>query len=260
MLELIDVGCCTSEHPVPILFVHGFFHGAWCWAEHFLDYFADRGFRAAAVSLRGHGSSPARERARPRIADYASDVDEAITRIGTAPILVGHSMGGFVVQKYLEDHTLPAAVLLASAPPRTVWRSAPRLMAKHPWLTIRTNLFGSRPVLVDTPQLAREHLFCSDTPASIVNACTARIQQESKRAQWDMLVLDRIRLSRISTPVFVVGAEHDGLITRSQVCDTAQAYHTTAHIVPGVGHNVMLEAGWRSAAEPIITWLAPLQL
>ena len=31
--------------------------GAWCWAEHFLDFFADRGFDAYALSLRGHGRS-----------------------------------------------------------------------------------------------------------------------------------------------------------------------------------------------------------
>jgi pimeloyl-ACP methyl ester carboxylesterase len=249
MLELIDVGHCTSEHPVPILFVHGLFHGAWCWAEHFLGYFVDSDFRAAAVSLRGHGSSPAGSGARPRIADYVCDVDNAISRIGTAPILVGQSLGGFVVQKYLEDRTLPEAALLASAPPRTVWRSAPRLLVKHPWLTLRMNLTGSRPVLVGTAQLVREHLFCSATPDSIVNACTALIQPENPWIQWDMSALNRIRPDRVSTPMLVVGAERDGLITPSQVRDTAQAYRTTAQIARGMGHNVMLEPGWRPFAE-----------
>jgi len=57
MLELIDRGECTDAHPVPLLFVHGAWHAAWCWDEHFLGFFADRGFRAVAVSLRGHGAS-----------------------------------------------------------------------------------------------------------------------------------------------------------------------------------------------------------
>src|SRR5215813_5709991 len=58
MLEVIDKGSCTEAHPVPLLFVHGGWHGAWCWDDHFLDFFADAGYRAVALSLRGHGASP----------------------------------------------------------------------------------------------------------------------------------------------------------------------------------------------------------
>jgi pimeloyl-ACP methyl ester carboxylesterase len=47
-----------SDRPTPLLFVHGAWHGAWCWDEYFLDFFAGRGYRALAVSLRGHGNSP----------------------------------------------------------------------------------------------------------------------------------------------------------------------------------------------------------
>ena len=62
MLEVIDKGSCSEAHQVPLLFVHGAWHAAWCWDEHFFDYFADKGYRALAVSLRGHGGSPARQR------------------------------------------------------------------------------------------------------------------------------------------------------------------------------------------------------
>ena len=58
ILEVIDEGECTDAHPVPLLFVHGGAHAAWCWAEHFLNAFAANGYRALAVSLRGHGASP----------------------------------------------------------------------------------------------------------------------------------------------------------------------------------------------------------
>ena len=52
-------GAAGADHPVPLLFVHGAWHAAWCWDEHFLGYFADRGYRAVALSFRGHGDSPA---------------------------------------------------------------------------------------------------------------------------------------------------------------------------------------------------------
>jgi len=41
-LEVIDKGVPSSAHPTPLLFVHGACHAAWCWDEHFLDYFAGR--------------------------------------------------------------------------------------------------------------------------------------------------------------------------------------------------------------------------
>ena len=57
-LEVIDRGSTTDAHPVPLLFVHGAWHAAWCWEENFLGFFADRGYRALALSFRGHGGSP----------------------------------------------------------------------------------------------------------------------------------------------------------------------------------------------------------
>src|SRR5882757_10409654 len=75
MLEVIDKGSCSESHPAPLLFVHGAWHAAWCWDEHFLDFFADKGYRALAVSLRGHGSSPTPKPLRScSVADYVADV------------------------------------------------------------------------------------------------------------------------------------------------------------------------------------------
>lgn len=51
MLEVIDKGNGTDEHSAPLLFVHGAWHGSWCWDENFLDFFAARGYRAIAASL-----------------------------------------------------------------------------------------------------------------------------------------------------------------------------------------------------------------
>ena len=58
MHEVIEKGRSSEAHPTPLLFVHGAAHAAWCWDEYFLDFFADRGYRAVALSLHGHGASP----------------------------------------------------------------------------------------------------------------------------------------------------------------------------------------------------------
>ncbi len=47
-----------SPRPSPIIIcIHGAWHGAWCWEEHFLPYFAGRGYRVLAVDLPGHGTA-----------------------------------------------------------------------------------------------------------------------------------------------------------------------------------------------------------
>jgi hypothetical protein len=45
MLEVIDKGSVSDAHPVPLLFVHGGWHSASCWAN-FVEFFADAGYRA----------------------------------------------------------------------------------------------------------------------------------------------------------------------------------------------------------------------
>lgn len=72
-----------SRRRPPLLFVHGAFCGAWIWNEHFLPHFADRGWEAYAVSLRGHGGSGDRNRLDEYgIGHFIADVGEAMARIG----------------------------------------------------------------------------------------------------------------------------------------------------------------------------------
>src|SRR5512147_764465 len=88
----------AGSQPTPLLFIHGMMHGAWCWDVHFLDYFAQHGFAAHAVNLRGHGNSEGREALRwTRISDYVEDLANAVRQLPSPPVLIGHSMGGFII-------------------------------------------------------------------------------------------------------------------------------------------------------------------
>jgi pimeloyl-ACP methyl ester carboxylesterase len=256
MLEVIDKGAATGTHPVPLLFVHGAWHAAWCWDEHFLDYFADKGFRAVAVSLRGHGASTL---AKPlnscSVADYVDDVRIAADMLGSEPILIGHSLGCFVVQKYLEEHRAPAAVLMAPATPQGLRRIALRMILRHPWNALRANTFGDPADVINTPALAREFLFCADTPEPIVKSCAARMEPASTRAGLDtMLRLPNPR--PVTTPLLVLGAKDDGSRIEGDVSAAGSTYKTNAEFFPNMGHDMMLEPGWRDVADRICEWLA----
>jgi pimeloyl-ACP methyl ester carboxylesterase len=260
MLEVIDKGSCDDAHPVPLLFVHGGWHSASCWGN-FVDYFADAGYRAVAVSLRGHGGSPTDKPFHAcSIADYVDDVRTTADSLGGRPVLIAHSLGGFVVQRYLENHDAPAAVLLASVPPQGVLGLATRIWSRHPWVSMRSLPVGNLTGFIGTTPLVREHLFSAHTPEEIVESCAARVQSEAVRASVIDPLIRRVRTKRVSTPVLVLGAEDDGMVTNAEVRATARAYQTEAEFFPDMGHNMMQEPAWTSVAERIDAWLRSRRL
>ena len=253
-IEVIDKGSSSDIHPTPLLFVHGGWHAAWCWDEHFLDFFAEAGYRAIALSLRGHGSSPtARPLSQCSVADYVEDVCSVADGLPTSPVLIGHSMGGFLVQMYLTDRSAPAAVLLASMPSQARRRVgvAVRAIRRHPLVAVRANTIGSSADLVNTPRLARDHFFSPHTPDSVVESCAALVGEESWGAPGFSA---RLKPAKIKTPLLVLGAENDRLVTNGDVRATARAYRVRPEFFPG-GHNMMLEPGWPVVAERVHRWL-----
>jgi pimeloyl-ACP methyl ester carboxylesterase len=256
MLEVIDKGSSTDSHPVPLLFVHGGCHAAWCWDEHFLDYFAEHGFRAVALSWRAHGRSGSdKARRKLSMADYVDDVRHVADSLAVTPVLIGHSTGGFLLQKHLEDRDAPAAILMASTPPQGILRGAIRVWRKHPWTSLRANTFGDSHDLFNTPRLAREHFFCEHTPEHIVADCAARVEPDSMRAVFIDQAFRLPKPERVRAPILVLGGEEDGTITNDEVRATARAYGTQAELFARMGHNMMLEPGWRDVADRIRSWL-----
>jgi alpha-beta hydrolase superfamily lysophospholipase len=254
-LETIKEEPVSDVRSTPILFVHGMSHAAWCWAEHFLPYFAQHGYVSHALSLRGHGSSEGRKRLRwTSLADYVSDVVQVASQMQKPPVLVGHSMGGMIVQKYLESNGAPAAVLLASAPPQGVLGTTLRVALRHPLVFIKANLTMSMAPMLSTPQRAQEALFSSDMPRDKVRSYFWRLQDESYRAYLDMMGLSLPRPARVKTPILVMGAADDRLISSSEVEATARAYQTQAEVLPDMAHDMMLEAGWQVVADRILGW------
>jgi pimeloyl-ACP methyl ester carboxylesterase len=265
MLEVIDKGSCSQVHPVPILFVHGAWFGAWCW-NNFIDFFAGAGYRAVAISLRGHGASHISKPLNAcSIADYVHDVATTAADLGDQPVLVGHSLGGFVVQRYLESRNAAAAVLLASTPPRGIRTSSAiavssRFWRRHPWIAARSVAVGNLAGLVSTPALVREHLFSAHTPQHIVESCATRLQSESLRAAVIDPLARPIRTGRVTAPMLVLGADEDAMMTTADLRATARTYRTEAELFPAMGHNMMNEPGWGRVAERIHTWLQTLDL
>lgn len=261
-LELLFSHNTARDERVPLLFVHGGYVGAWCWEDGFLPWFAARGFPVYALSLRGHGGSGDRANLHSyRIADYAEDVAAAIAHLPRPPVLVGHSMGAVVVQKYLErPNTIAAALaLLCPVPPLGL------LSTTWPMVLTRPALFAEMSSLAVGGRFsragAREALFGGQVDTEHFNACFARMQPESRRALLDLSGLDLPQRWRVSLPqTLVLGAERDALIPASLAQSTARTLNASYRELPGLGHAMMLEAEWQRAAQALFDWMEEVGL
>ena len=84
--EVISRQPCLNGRPAVLLFIHRAWHAAWCWEPLFLDCFAERGYAAHALSLRGYGGSEGRERLRwARLPAYVADVAQVARQLPFAP-------------------------------------------------------------------------------------------------------------------------------------------------------------------------------
>ena len=245
----------AAARRTPLLFVHGAYVGAWCWEEHFLPWFARRGWASHALSFSGHGQSRGRvDLDNLSIDQYVKDLIEVIERLPAPPVLIGHSMGGMVVQKYLEQTAVPAVVLMASVPPQGLIGSALGMLFTSPQLLIDLNniMGGGEPSVGSL----REALFYQPIAIDKIERYGKQSQPESHRALWDMTFYNLPRPSRVhKPPMLVLGAQYDRLISPHQVQMTANTYGVEPKIFPNMGHGMMLERQWEKVALHIADWL-----
>jgi len=235
--------------------VHGAYVGAWCWDEYFLAWFAERGYEAHALSLRGHGRSGGRERLHEfGLADYAEDLAHAVGQMQRPPVLIGHSMGALVVQKFLEHSSVPAAVLACPVPPFGLLPSTFSLAFTRPALFTEINALAaghsaSRGALA-------EALFAGPVGEERIERIYGRMQAESRRALLDMSGWGLPQTWRMHRPpTLVLGAEHDVLVSPGLAQSAARLIGADYHELAGLGHALMLDERWEEAAGALFAWL-----
>jgi pimeloyl-ACP methyl ester carboxylesterase len=257
-IEVISRQPASPSRLPPLLFVHGAYGGAWVWEEHFLPYFAANGFAAHALSLRGHGRSEGSVLLPfARLRDYAADLEQIATSLPSPPVLIGHSMGGLVVQKYIHAHPVPAAVLMASVPPHGILGTFCRVALTNPRLFRELSMIQVFGPWAASSANVRRALFSDDCPEAIINAVVPRLQAESSLVILDVLGLDLPpSIPTLDLPVLVLGAERDAFIFRGALDATAETYRTKPEIFPNMAHAMMLEPGWERVAARILSWLS----
>lgn len=220
--------------------MHGYWQAAWTWDEFVMPALAERGHHCVALSLRGHGGSEGRIRGSS-IGDYVTDVRAVVGSLSSTPVVIGHSMGGFVTQDYLaKGHPAHAAVLVSPVPRRGAWGATFRVARRHPWRFLKANLTLDVGAVVETPRAARDFLISPRLPEDFIMPYMSRLERASYRVYMDLL-LNRPDLGVVHIPALVVGGTDDGFFTESEWADTARALGADLDILEGIGHQPMWE-------------------
>ena len=229
--------------------------------SHFLNFFAERGFRVLALQssrswLEPGGQTPS------FVLDFGLrrrcflDREHACT---TAQIPIGHSMGGFVVPQeiFLETNDAPAGVLLASAPPRGHLRTLLRMLRRHPWRCSKFAVSGRPDHLLATTARARELFFGDKASDDLISSTAARLLTRQHAGHHDGHGGAQTRQDRPH--------HHTSAGARGRTRRDLSPLHC-AHDGPGLRHTsrdhpgdrALDECGaedWETVAEHIVSWL-----
>ena len=258
-LELLHEAAKEPKKRTKILFIHGICTGAWIWQDHFLPFFANLGYDSYALSLRGHGESEGREKVRAfTLSDFADDIEWALNEIGGPVVIVGFSLGGGVVQHFMQRGKLPAgAVLLCSAPPHGLMRAAAEMYASNPKLAHEMQIVLQEGPSAANLDIIEDGLFSGPPSAELRQRFAERMGDIAETASQQLTGWIPFAPFPWGMPkTLIVGGERDQFVPVTDVRLTAIYYGARAVIVPNGAHAIMLDKNWRDAAQPIADWLA----
>ncbi len=227
---------------IPLIFLHGIGGAARAWRQQ-LANFGDR-FRAIAWDMPGYGGSA--PLASVSIAALADALQRFIEQLGAArPVLVGHSIGGMIVQKWLAQSPKSArAVVLAQTSPAFG-------KADGDW---QTSFIAARLGPLDrgetmrslAPSLVKELVGDDPDPQGmeLARECMASVPEASYRAMMLALIGfdQRSTLKDISVPTLLLSGSKDNNAPAPMMAKTATYIPSSEYIeLAGVGHLANLE-------------------
>jgi 3-oxoadipate enol-lactonase len=226
----------------PLVFLHGIGGAARAWRGQ-LEFFGKR-YRAIAWDMPGYGGSaplPAIS-----IAALARALQEFLQRAGTKnPILVGHSIGGMIVQQLLATNPdIAGAVVLAQTSPAF---GKPDGDWQKSFIEGRLGPLDRGETMVSlAPTLVRELVGDNPDPGGMELArdCMAAVPEATYRATMLALMGFDLRgaLKQIAVPTLVLSGSKDNNAPAPMMAKMASYIPSASYVeLDGAGHLANLE-------------------
>jgi pimeloyl-ACP methyl ester carboxylesterase len=252
-----------------VVFLTGTFIGNNCWEE-WITYFGSKGYRCIAPAWPYKDDPPEELRNRPAIDAIASNTLTSLTdyfvsiinALPEKPILIGHSLGGLVVQLLLQRELGIAGVAIHSFPPQGINRF---------WLSFLKAIWEAM-VLLSSSKKTYMMSF-NKWRYTIVNGLEYEEQKElyylyaipesKKIIREAFKCAVKIDFRRSHTPLLFTSGGNDMLIPSSLNYANYKRYLAVDSITDyeefkDHGHLVFGNHAWKKEADHILYWLSEL--
>jgi pimeloyl-ACP methyl ester carboxylesterase len=254
----------------PVVFIHGLWLHGTSW-QPWIDCFRAEGYSPFAPEYPGEAPTVAGTRARPdSVADYSLDeltghYRDIIELLSEPPILIGHSIGGVVVQKLLSQGFGAAGVALSSAQIQGV-RSLPlsQLTVGLPMLANPRNVTRSMSLTFEQFRYGFANAVSAEEARELFDAWTV---PSTLRPLFQTSLVDlqlrseaAVNLSVNRGPLLLVAGGLDRMQPRSIAEATLKQYRqsrttTDIEIFESRGHSLVIDSGWSAVADRVLAWL-----
>ena len=254
----------AAETNRPVLML---LHGMWCrplvW-ENMARHFEQSGFKVVVPTLRHHdiepGQTPHQELGHTSLSDYLSDLEDEISLLKERPFVIGHSMGGTLMQLLAARGLIKAGIGLAPAQcagtvnldPRSLWVFRREFLTYGFWRKPQLPSFASMKfgVLNGLPAHEQKMLYDMLIPES--GRAMFEIGYwfaDKRRTTW-------INPAAIQTPMWFVTGERDRITPAWLARRVALEYgaNVTMETLPQRGHWLPSEEGWDKLAQRCVAY------
>jgi len=247
-----------------IVFIHGMFQNSKSW-EKWITYFSEKGYNCIAPSWPLHEGVPADLRDNPpadlgdlELQTIINEMERLVNSLPEKPILIGHSVGGLIVQILVQKGMAEIGVPISSV--------APNAMLAFDWGFMKNSALIANPFKGNEP-------FYTDLESFHESFCNTMTMEDTQKAFNETATHDSRNVLRdcmgeagqVDTemphaPLLFIGGEEDEIIPFELNRRNAEAYTDEVSIVdfkafPNRGHWICGQPGWEEVAAYVSEWL-----
>jgi alpha-beta hydrolase superfamily lysophospholipase len=247
-----------------IVFIHGMYMNPLSW-EQWIDYFQAKGYQCIAPAwpgrdepvevLRNLQSNP--QLGSLTLSQVRQHYTDVIRSLPEKPVLIGHSMGGLVVQLLLQSDLAVAGVAIGSAPPLGVLTTRWPFL-KSNWPHITPFVPQSSPIEMTFERF--QYTFVNGMPLAEQRAAFDKyVVPESRRIPRESLTT-KVNFDKPHAPLLLIAGSSDHLIPAALNKTNYSRYKSSASITDfkefaGRTHFIVGQKNWEEVAAYILAWL-----
>ncbi len=247
-----------------IVFIHGMFMNSLCW-EKWTAYYQAKGFKCLAPDWPGRDkpvdvlrmNHPDPQLGQLTLSRVLEHITDTIKSLDQKPIIIGHSVGGLVVQLLLQRDLAAAGVAIDSAPPMGVFTSKWSFL-KANWPHITPFVSPSNPIAPTFEHF--QYAFVNGLPLAEQRAAYERYAvPESRRVPRESLSA-RIDFKKPHPPLLLIAGSSDNIIPASLNRSNYAKYKASTSVTDfkefaGRTHFIIGQKNWAEVADYVLAWM-----